>query len=679
MTYQPRSGDILSLSNEKAGALTMSVPLLNYPGPLETDPVTMWNTQSAIRIVTNYIARKVAAVPFHLYHRVSDTDRERITEGDVARMLARPTPGRGWSRFAEQLILDMAVLDRWACLIVQDPTGLSLEHLPANQVAVVTVRGVPQAVRVYRSETMSAEPEGYIDLPLDRVLFDVAPQVIPDTLDRGNPRLRTLSGVMAELEETGRWRRAVAVNGPQVPAVIERPVEAPQWSDEAYARFRGSWDEFKRGGGREGGTPILEDGMTLHETRVYTPDDGATASQALRKLSIEEAAMLYGIPPELVGVRPGNYSNVQAFREVEYVDVLGSWVTNLESAVNLGLIAAGLLTEDQYVEANVAARLKGAFEEQAVVLSSSVGAPWMTRNEARARMNLPAVEGGDELVTPLNVLVGGQPNPRTPIEDQGPAVLPDEGDDVDEDRDEERGTKALPYPWEPGWAEVELERAALSRDLNRFWKGQHARIVQTADAIERAGGLVAPPTDRKAESVTDYVLAQDELDRLMRARANTLTTAGANQVLVSFNPLSEGFTVGQMEAWAATAALNDSALWSHAITQRIAELLAADDPALWQAFLDDPAGGRAMIQRYARTWGTEFVEFGRHDAARSTGLRVKVWRTASARPRSTHQALSGTKVLIDEAFGNGAEYPGDWRAGADEVANCRCRLDYGSE
>jgi hypothetical protein len=35
----------------------------------------------------------------------------------------------------------------------------------------------------------------------------------------------------------------------------------------------------------------------------------------------------------------------------------------------------------------------------------------MTANEARALRNMPAIDGGDELVTPLNVLVGGQAVP----------------------------------------------------------------------------------------------------------------------------------------------------------------------------------------------------------------------------------------------------------------------------
>jgi hypothetical protein len=41
-----------------------------------------------------------------------------------------------------------------------------------------------------------------------------------------------------------------------------------------------------------------------------------------------------------------------------------------------------------YVEFNLAEKMKGSFEEQATSLQTAVGAPWMTRNEARARQNL---------------------------------------------------------------------------------------------------------------------------------------------------------------------------------------------------------------------------------------------------------------------------------------------------
>lgn len=77
-------------------------------------------------------------------------------------------------------------------------------------------------------------------------------------------------------------------------------------------------------------------------------------------------------------------------------------------------------TKDLYVEFNLAEKLRGSFEEQAVQLQTAVGGPWMSRNEARARVNLPQVENGDDLITPLNVLTGGQASPTdsapTPVD-----------------------------------------------------------------------------------------------------------------------------------------------------------------------------------------------------------------------------------------------------------------------
>ena len=45
-------------------------------------------------------------------------------------------------------------------------------------------------------------------------------------------------------------------------------------------------------------------------------------------------------------------------------------------------------------------------------MQSATGGPWMTRNEARAMQNRPPLEGGDDLIVPLNVIAGGQASPN---------------------------------------------------------------------------------------------------------------------------------------------------------------------------------------------------------------------------------------------------------------------------
>jgi len=57
-------------------------------------------------------------------------------------------------------------------------------------------------------------------------------------------------------------------------------------------------------------------------------------------------------------------------------------------------------------------KLAGDFEEQIKALQSAIGRPWITADEGRGLMNMRSL-GGDasELVTPLNVIVGGQASP----------------------------------------------------------------------------------------------------------------------------------------------------------------------------------------------------------------------------------------------------------------------------
>ena len=66
-----------------------------------------------------------------------------------------------------------------------------------------------------------------------------------------------------------------------------------------------------------------------------------------------------------------------------------------------------------YVEFDLQEKLKGSFEEQAGIMQTATGRPWMTVDEARSYMNLPKLPDGqgEGLVIPLNVEVNGQANP----------------------------------------------------------------------------------------------------------------------------------------------------------------------------------------------------------------------------------------------------------------------------
>jgi hypothetical protein len=95
---------------------------------------------------------------------------------------------------------------------------------------------------------------------------------------------------------------------------------------------------------------------------------------------------------------------------------LGADITALEDVLNTQLVPLLAGGRPLYVEANVASKLRGSFEEQASLLQTAVGGPYMTRAEARTVQNLPHIDGTDELIVPLNVVVGGLASPT----DTGP-------------------------------------------------------------------------------------------------------------------------------------------------------------------------------------------------------------------------------------------------------------------
>jgi phage portal protein BeeE len=137
-----------------------------------------------------------------------------------------------------------------------------------------------------------------------------------------------------------------------------------------------------------------------------------------------------------------SFSNITEQHKMLYQDTLGPWLTMIQDEIALQLIPEfepGPKAHDFYVEFNLREKLTGSFEQRGAVLSQAVGAPWLTRNEARAMDNRPPVDGGDELIRPLNVTQNGDQNP-VPAEDGPPMAptgndytAPDTPDDAQED------------------------------------------------------------------------------------------------------------------------------------------------------------------------------------------------------------------------------------------------------
>lgn len=605
----------------------------------------VWRTQPSVRKVIDFIARELASIPLHAYERVADEDRRRVRDRPIARLVARPSRARGMTafRFWHSTLADWMIYDRWAALKVTDGGEMELRRIPARRFRFVT-DGLEQVtgLRVWRADgtTKVYDPSAFV--------FDTG----YGGHGGGTSPMTTIAHLLQEQAEAVAYRRQVWANGARVPMVITRPIA---WkNDEARERFTNSWRNFTRDGGRSGGTPVLEDGMDVKKVEAFNPQEAQDLEG--RRLTDIEVAAFFHIAPELVGARQGNYSNVDAFRQMLYGPSLGPYAEAWQQAVDVGVTEDLEPTGRIYVEVNLQSKLRGSFIEQAQVLQSSVGAPWMLRNEARARMNMPAIDGGDEVVTPLNVLIGGQASAR----DAGSQNLGQNGDGSLARHVDSKGVHVKARP--PAGTQTRAEQV-----LQAFFRRQ-AAVVRTALGAKADGDWW--DADRwDAELGADlYGVAVAVSEQVGRA---TLETVGVEP---------DEYAVDRTLAFLTAVSTRIAGGLNAATKAQLDEALAMDEPSEEVARVFDVAQSSRAGQT-AMTAVTGFAGFGTTEAARQVGggTVTKTWLVTSRNPRASHAAMNGQTVGIDETFSNGASWPADAALSVDEISGCQCDVQVNFE
>lgn len=657
MPYQARDGDIIALDNPKAGSLVMSTSLANYE-PTSTDPIGMFARRDAYRTVAEAIASGMAGVPLNLYQRDEENGRKKLAPEDhaIAAALETPQPHLSQFRWIEALQLDAVLWDRWACFVeLQDDGSYQFHRLPARRISfALDAFGRITDVAVWGS---NAEPHL---IPATSCLFDVGydPQ-FGGAYTKGYPISRTLGPSATELDAGAKYRAALLAGGPKVPMYIKRPANAPDWiRNGGRDRFK---EEFAGYSAEKAGqVPVLEDGMELVDAPQLNPQN-VEYIEARKAAQIEFAIAMH-YPPELIGYREGTLSNVEAYREQLYVDVLGGRITAFRQALNLGLRAGGYITRDLYVEENLAVRLASSPEKQAAVLQTQVGAPIRTVNEARRMQNLPPVDGGDELIVPLNVVRGGLASPT----DTGPKVL--------EATAARSGAtmKALTARAAASSAEfkaaVDAQRDRFAGDLSKAFKRQADRVTSVLGTASSPGPLADA-----------FVLEREdaELASIIYPHTYALAVSGAAGVLAKFNPDSDGFDPEVMQAWLAKASTGAAHQINSASFQKLSEAIFSGEgwtKAVSDLF-DHLAGASANL--WATTLATTSTSFGSADAAKASGVTRKTWRDSGGKGgRASHAALNGETVDAWELFSNGMRWPGDPAGGATENAGCHCHVEW---
>lgn len=159
-------------------------------------------------------------------------------------------------------------------------------------------------------------------------------------------------------------------------------------SDETAARLKAHWDA-NYSGNNSGKVAVVGDGLKFEQMKM-----SATDSQLIEqfKLTAEMICTAFHVPPSKVGVTTSATGTTAAQENQKYYsDCLQSLIEEYEACMDDGLA----LPTGYGVDVDETGLLRMDEATTVSTLSEGVKGSIMTTNEARKRLNLPPVEGGD--------------------------------------------------------------------------------------------------------------------------------------------------------------------------------------------------------------------------------------------------------------------------------------------
>lgn len=622
---------------------------------------TLYASFPHLRTVVSFIARNVAQLGLHVYVREGDDSRVRDRGSEAALLLAHPSPQKVTYDLVFATVAFLALYDSAFWWVREETEGWRIDVIP-NEWIVEVRHGAFEVNAIVvklpgHHEKIRIEAE-------DLLVFT---GWSPSNGWDGSSPIRALRAIIAEQVAAQKFREQVWANGGRITKVVERPADTP-WSKEARDKFVESLRaEFSRDGAAAGGTLLLEDGMKLVSQQFDAEQlqwlDGV-------KLSMNQVASVFHVNPAMLGfLEQANYASIREFRRSLYGDTLGPLLSQVQERISKLLLPRLGAPDGAYVEFNLAEKLRGSFEEQAAVLSTSVGRPWMTADEARSRQNLPALGGdAEQLVTPLNVLVGGLASPRDtapPLEaalDEPKLLLP--------------SRKSGAVLVKAAELVEDEDREVFQKILSRTFARQAAAIRGKVEKAALGVGVKAPSwwdTERWNKELADdlYEAAQELADRIGSEQAEQLGfPAGA-------------YSTERTVEYLRKVAENRAAMVNAVTLREIEEALdqvGEEDESRFESEAEAvdlvfENAESARVEAGAAALTAMVANFALTEAARqNTSKATKTWVVTSGNPRSSHAAMDGETVKLDEDFSNGMRWPGDPVGGAEEVANCLCTV-----
>jgi HK97 family phage portal protein len=601
----------------------------------------MYSNSPAVRTVIDVIVRNVGQLDLRLYEEVSESERTPQPDHPAALSLRYPNERTPSDKFIRELFKDFLIHDNaYSALAEAAGNQVTFARLPAFMVEV-------QGSSLWQVDNYRVWPQGawtsagswggggsWVDFSPDQVLHWHGENPLDPRI--GLSLLDTIRDVVAEDAALQQATVELANNGLQEPTWIYRPLDAPAWS--TAARRAHEEDVANRMRERNKKPLQMEEGM---EMRSFGMSPRDAQMYEIRRWAIERVSSLYGVPLGMVGMGTGLIADD---RQEFLTDCLPPYCEAFTKMLNQRLLVQAYGQTDLCFEFNLDEKSINA-DERLKTLTSATGRPVMLTNEARAKLNLPPVEDGDELVTPLNVIVGEKPSPQImPIQDPNKPA--------------QDGSYRTDQPPPPQAPKTLAKAADESVRLLQLHPRKAADIERQRRNIDAFKGVVQKHFNRLERSLKQK--ASTDWERWNREFADDINrqlkqTVQAEGDIYSLKLAAGNFNMGEVQHYLQAMAEEAATAINDTIRGEIKDL--GFDAAMNLAPQHVSSAGTSL--------GARSTIWAREEAARQSGTfqeRVKTWIADTDR----HAEFDGDTVALGD----------DWPAGfaPGSPPNCACSM-----
>jgi|688.fasta_scaffold07358_12 HK97 family phage portal protein len=357
---------------------------------------------AAVFSCVRVLAESLASLPFIFYER-QGRSKQRAVGHPLYRLLHDlPNPEHTSVEMRMMLMGHLATWGNAYAQIVYNRRAQVMELWPLRPDRMTVERLLPDLSLRYRYSSVeygSVDFEWYEILHLRGLGFDGLLGYSPIRLME-----RTL-GVSNNLEAYGS---KFFENGAKPGILLRHPGKL---SKPAFDRLMDSWEARHQGIANAHRVAILEEGMDVATVGI-PPQDAQFLEN--NKFQRSQIASIFRVPPHMIGdLERATFSNIEQ-QSIEFVTfTLAPWLAIWEQGIYRDLLSPAE-RERYFAEFLVDGLLRGDTGSRYQAYQSAITTGWMTPNEAREKENLNPLDGGDELMRPLNMAAAGTPPQPSP-------------------------------------------------------------------------------------------------------------------------------------------------------------------------------------------------------------------------------------------------------------------------